>query len=200
MLRLSITKSPKHHNADPPPPSGGRRSCSSQGVSAPQSSSNLNRIQKAAGDSGHADIVPLGFRRSCTNCYRRKVKCDKSDPCSNCGRWNLSCQFPDPTRAIRRPRKPAARDAAALLRRLKTLESVVQQWSGAPETAEDDQVKDDAERKLQAGTPFVETAPGEDCQSPDREFGRLMIDQGRSRYVRSSFLAHLADEVSLFQC
>lgn len=182
--------------ADPRPPPGGRQSASSHSVSAPQSS--RNRIQKAAEDSGHPDIVPLGFRRSCTNCYRRKVKCDRSDPCSNCVGWNLTCQFPDPTRTIRRPRKPAARDAATLLKRLKTLESVVQQWSGSPETTEDDQAKDDAERKLQARTPSIETEPGEDCQSPDCEFGRLMIDQGRNRYVWSSFWAHLTDEVSLF--
>ena len=181
--------------SDPCPPTVTRRlgSGSGHGASASQSGSKINCVQKPAVDAGRSDIVPLGFRRSCTICYRRKVKCDRGDPCSNCVRWKLACHFPDPTRAIRRPRKPAARDAAELLKRLKTLESVVQQWSASPE-----KMDEDPENELLARTPSLETDPIEQGQSPDQELGKLLIDQGRSRYIPSNFWAHLTDEVSIF--
>ena len=42
--------------------------------------------------------------RSCTTCYRRKVRCDRKQPCSNCKRTVEHCVFPDKRITRRRQR------------------------------------------------------------------------------------------------
>ena len=40
---------------------------------------------------------------ACTECRRRKAKCDKTDPCSNCAKYQRSCSY------ARQPRTPLTR-------------------------------------------------------------------------------------------
>ncbi|RHZ46910.1 uncharacterized protein CDV56_100354 [Aspergillus thermomutatus] len=60
--------------------------------------------------------------RSCLECRRRKIRCDRSLPCAYCIRTRIECTYPPP--------RPADRDAAsanrALLARVERLEGVIQ--------------------------------------------------------------------------
>ncbi|KAK4102543.1 hypothetical protein N658DRAFT_402328, partial [Parathielavia hyrcaniae] len=43
--------------------------------------------------------------RSCYNCHRRKVRCDKGQPCVRCARGGKLCTYPPIGQRIQRPRK-----------------------------------------------------------------------------------------------
>lgn len=102
----------------------------------------------------HTDPVQPDLNpRSCVTCRRRKVRCDKRMPCGNCRRAAISCVFPAPGRAPRRPKAPkdpssmphqggeGGSDGGAggrsreqeLLKRLRKLESIVEELSGQVE-------------------------------------------------------------------
>lgn len=71
--------------------------------------------------------------RSCDVCRKRKVKCDKfANGCTNCKKANIQCHYPGPGRAPRRPKGGGTVSAreTELLKRLRKLESVVQELSG----------------------------------------------------------------------
>ncbi|KAF2638808.1 hypothetical protein P280DRAFT_470847 [Massarina eburnea CBS 473.64] len=148
--------------------------------------------------------------RSCVICRRRKVKCDKKQPCSNCARAKSECIFPGPGRAPRKSRRPPDGE---LMDRLRRLEGVVQNLNAQVEEHE----QEAAERERPSSS-SVEAASGmgegaeEACPTRAREertsvvvdnsvegletrFGRLVVDQGRSRYINNSFWASLNNEV-----
>ena len=135
------------------------------------------------------------------------MKCNKEFPCSNCVRGHTECKFPAPGRAPRRPKKP---QDGELLARLRKLEGVVQSL-GANVNADGDlrdsptkeksndlpaevpqkeksQEQEDRDRKLEADREIHGS-------SIDRAFGRLIIDEGKSRFVSNLFWANLSDEV-----
>ena len=141
--------------------------------------------------------------RSCVTCRKRKVRCDKQQPCSNCVRARIPCQFPAPGRAPRRPRKPPDGE---LLARLRKLEGVVKSLGA---TADDESLINSA-TTLDKPLNHSETANtsgesqhhhGEDghgrqrMSSLDNNFGRLVLDHGKSRYVNNNFWANLSNEV-----
>lgn len=158
--------------------------------------------------------------RSCITCRKRKVKCDKRHPCSNCNRGAIECVFPGPGRAPRRTRKPPDTE---LLARLRRLEGVVQSLGkGIDEDGETiiepqdvkevKEVKAEKADKLEAmqepGTGV--TKPVKKCQIPGmhepnkddkatkgmvKEFGRLVVEDGRSRYVSNKFWSSLSEEI-----
>ncbi|KAF2090122.1 hypothetical protein K490DRAFT_15508, partial [Saccharata proteae CBS 121410] len=149
--------------------------------------------------------------RSCVTCRKRKVKCDKKHPCTNCTRARIECVFPSPGRAPRKARKP---HDAELLERLRKLEGVVQSLGGTAgegstqpndetptetpkqeHNAVEAQIKaNDGSRVCPKGQSYM--AP-EDTSTTGLEarFGRLVVDEGRSRYINSSFWASLNNEV-----
>lgn len=111
--------------------------------------------------------------------------------------------FPGPGRAKRKTRKP---QDAELLARLKKLEGVIQSLGA--------QVEDD---NGAAKTPaFIPSIQGEidahqrqeraqndssgiqslRSDAVDNQLGRLVINEGRSRYVSNAFWASMGDEVS----
>lgn len=51
--------------------------------------------------------------RSCYNCNRKKIRCDKTDPCSACTRAGKSCTFPPQGPRIRRAKKTIMADMAS---------------------------------------------------------------------------------------
>ena len=159
--------------------------------------------------------------RSCVTCRKRKVKCDKRHPCSNCNRAAIECVFPGPGRAPRRSRKPPDTE---LLARLRRLEGVVQSLGkGIDENGETiiEHVENDP-TSPQAAQPngIVKIKEEEKCgmlgvHEPTRipetrnndkgtdgmvkEFGRLVVEDGRSRYVSNKFWSSLSDEVAEMQ-
>ena len=141
---------------------------------------------------------------SCTERRRRKVKCDKKHPCSNCARAKIECIFPGPGRAPRKSRKPPD---AELLERLRRLEGVVHTLNAQVEEHE----QEAAERERGSGS--RQASVSEQCfnnsnvaNSPsvvadnsveglETRFGRLVVDNGRSRYISNTFWASLNNEV-----
>ncbi|EAW08344.1 putative C6 transcription factor [Aspergillus clavatus NRRL 1] len=157
--------------------------------------------------------------RSCVTCRRRKVRCNKRTPCSNCAKAGIECIFPPPGRAPRKTKRP---HDAELLSRLRRLEGVIEHLSGqktAPAESQSSvssplqqehgavEAKKGAETSPQmqseeAGLcPFM-LDPDPKAAKPrtlEHEFGRLVIDEGRSRYVSNRFWASLGDEIEELQ-
>ena len=181
---------------------------------APFGAANDRVTKPHAGSlSGASGALPPGLNpRSCVTCRRRKVKCDKKQPCSNCARAKIECIFPGPGRAPRKSRKPADGE---LMERLRRLEGVVQSLNAQVEEHE----QQDAEREKAAGAcPSTNDAGGgggggdggcpngtdkesanvivdNSVEGLETRFGRLVVDQGRSRYINNSFWASLNNEV-----
>lgn len=180
-------------------------------VSKPSPPTHSYSISSASGSSA---LNP----RSCVTCRRRKVKCDKKHPCTNCTKARIECIFPAPGRAPRKARKPPD---AELLERLRKLEGMVKTLGGA--AAEDGNAQPAEEEKTPAAPPpppkrepqvFVGVKKSHDPDSEEcakyrylppedktiagleTRFGRLVVDEGRSRYINSSFWASLNNEVN----
>lgn len=164
--------------------------------------------------------------RSCVTCRRRKVRCNKRNPCSNCTKAGIECIFPAPGRAPRRPKRP---QDAELLSRLRRLESVIEQIREKkgndaspprqPQGTDTSVANGNYEQPKQQDATATEnetreTNRGEEIcpymfEPPDprvvkphnigNEFGRLVIDEGRSRYVNNRFWASLGDEIEEMQ-
>ncbi|KAK0665003.1 Bikaverin cluster transcription factor bik5 [Lasiodiplodia hormozganensis] len=178
-------------------------------VSKPSPPTHSYSISSASGSSA---LNP----RSCVTCRRRKVKCDKKHPCTNCTKARIECIFPAPGRAPRKARKPPD---AELLERLRKLEGMVKTLGGA--AVEDGNAQPAEEEKAPAPPPPPKREPQvfvgvKKSHDPDSEecakyrylppedktiagletrFGRLVVDEGRSRYINSSFWASLNNEV-----
>lgn len=180
-----------------------------------KSPQDINTSNASAAVNGHHP-APLLNPRSCTTCRKRKVRCDKRHPCANCSKANIECIFPGPGRAPRRSRKPPDTE---LLARLRRLEGVVQSLGKG--------LEDDGGSIEANGTqiePFKQSGGGEDdvnskscpashedgifglhtanreTQEPEKmfkEFGRLTVEGGRSRYVSNKFWVSLSEEVRL---
>lgn len=165
----------------------------------------LSRSTPADVSSTHS-IQP--HPRSCITCRRRKVRCNKIHPCSNCNKANIECVFPGPGRA---PRKPKNRPDSELLARLRRLEGVVK--SLGAEVNDDNQLdfepnlssqggetKDLKRSSHQVDTDLLKHPDPRNLaqREVEQEFGRLVIGDGKSRYVSNRFWARLGDEVNIF--
>ncbi|KAL8713350.1 MAG: hypothetical protein Q9220_002549 [cf. Caloplaca sp. 1 TL-2023] len=153
--------------------------------------------------------------RSCVTCRKRKVRCDKRHPCSNCNKAAIECIFPGPGRAPRRSRKPPD---AELLARLRRLEGVVQHLGKNVDEEEgkvEEMVKEEPMPSFEIGEGIAKSLEGErkipkNCglfNGPEpprkssvdgatKEFGRLVVDEGRSRYVSNKFWTSLGEEIA----
>lgn len=156
--------------------------------------------QPARSDSVHSAHLS---QRSCVTCRRRKVRCDKIHPsCTNCSKAGIECVFPGPGRAKRKTRKP---QDAELLARLKKLEGVIQSLGAQVEedkgTIRGPSVMPSIQGELEAHREDCirqngDTGPQRRNSSIiDKQLGRLVINEGRSRYVSNSFWASMGDEV-----
>lgn len=156
-----------------------------------------------------SSATPVNLR-SCTTCRKRKVRCDKRHPCSNCSKSGTECIFPGPGRAPRRSRKPPDTE---LLARLRRLEGVVQNLGkGIDEDGDEEAAAAEAKPVKTEAQESGNTCPNKDAflgihksssqfADPEgllKEFGRLKVEGGRSRYVSNKFWVSLSDEVSYF--
>ena len=147
------------------------------------------------------------------------MKCDKRHPCSNCNKAAIECIFPGPGRAPRRSRKPPDTE---LLARLRRLEGVVQTLGKGVD--EEPELEPEPTPPAPAGQtdptfpkPDEPHGPETKCgkmismhepskaekkqngEAMTKEFGRLVVDEGRSRYVSNKFWTTLSEEVSELQ-
>ncbi|PWY72353.1 hypothetical protein BO70DRAFT_389413 [Aspergillus heteromorphus CBS 117.55] len=151
--------------------------------------------------SSHASQDSL---RSCITCRRRKVRCNKKTPCSNCVKAGIQCIFPPPGRAPRKSKRP---QDAELLSRLRRLEGVIEHLSekkgsgaASPSETPSPNLPQRSENAPPVELPVIPADAGpEGCplgmdpakldpaklgrRSMEHEFGRLVIDEGRSRYI-----------------
>lgn len=146
----------------------------------------------------------------CSNCLKVFVLTPKFIWC-----WltsslaHIDCIFPAPGRAPRRPRKPPDGE---LLLRLRRLEGVIQSLgvqvddephlSGSnpgdylsTDGAADDAAPSRLERRLSFPNEQGYDSGRDAINSLGTELGRLVINEGRSRYVNSRFWAALSTEV-----
>ncbi|KIX92068.1 uncharacterized protein Z520_12222 [Fonsecaea multimorphosa CBS 102226] len=138
--------------------------------------------------------------RSCVTCRRRKVRCNKENPCANCVRAGIECVFPGPGRAPRKPRKPPD---AELLARLRRLEGVVHSLGAQVDEngIVSPALTGSTDIRARFGEVQSSDSPVSDRSDPkrqsiDKHFGRLVINEDRSRYVNSAFWTGMSDEIA----
>ncbi|QQK39722.1 Fungal transcriptional regulatory protein, N-terminal [Penicillium digitatum] len=165
---------------------------------------------------------PSSTSRSCVTCRRRKVRCNKRSPCSNCTKAGIDCIFPPPGRAPRKSKRPPD---AELLSRLRRLEGVIDHLRSSGHTegtstsvqaplyasgSSTGRSKPTVPTSVSAGPqnqvdggrvcPFEESDPKKLAPKKfENEFGRLVIDEGRSRYVSNRLWTSLGDEIEELQ-
>ncbi|KAJ5934337.1 hypothetical protein N7466_003884 [Penicillium verhagenii] len=166
--------------------------------------------------------------RSCVTCRRRKVRCNKRSPCSNCVKANIECIFPPPGRAPRKSKRPPDAELISRLRRLEgviqhlsdkngeagsvssvspiqtnssTLPSAFTNTTANTSPSAVANPITTADANAQNGIcPFEDNDPKKLAPRKfENEFGRLVIDEGRSRYVSNRLWASLGDEVEELQ-
>ena len=137
--------------------------------------------------------VPKAY--SCVLCSRRKVKCDKNYPCSNCRRKGVDCVFRAP--APPRRRKKISPEAA-LLSRLKRAEELLKSHGltmGAKDN--DSHMADSQSDDMDVITPVEDrdvTGHNEKTTVPSiAASGRLIINEGQSRYLDKSVASDIKD-------
>lgn len=82
-----------------------------------------------AGDSGASRKSTTNHLLSCTNCRKRKVKCNKSNPCSACERSSFTCVYPNRARLPRGRTGGSKTTNVELLRRVSKLEELLEKAS-----------------------------------------------------------------------
>lgn len=201
------------------------QSLSPEGVHHSSASDNSpNSAQPAVSATQPRPPPELSSSRSCVTCRRRKVRCNKRSPCSNCVKGNVECIFPPPGRAPRKFKRPPDAELLSRLRRLEgviehlsgknneggstssasptqaasvTFSQPVTKNATAPSTAATTTTSTAEELKaLNGGCPFEDADPKKLKSGKfENEFGRLVIDEGKSRYVSNRLWASLGDEV-----
>ena len=178
-----------------------QRSVSPNSTSSPPSQQNIAKgdskgprptkpIQNGIGPQSSSSAGAVLNPRSCVTCRKRKVRCDKRHPCANCTRAGTECIFPGPGRAPRRSRKHPDTE---LLARLRRLEGVVKHMGKDPEEG-----AESADNASKSGPDdwIANKDPGRDpSEKLTKDFGRLVIEEGRSRYVSNKFWTALSEEV-----
>ncbi|KAE8330986.1 C6 transcription factor [Aspergillus sergii] len=127
---------------------------------------------------------PMGevSKRSCNNCRQRKVRCNRKHPCEACSRSRKECVFPGPKRASRRLNRPPVSELMARLRQLEDAERVRLM---RPADKDDPDYGSNIEERGSSGT---------NLEKPDQS-GRLVVKDGRSRYVDDDASVMFGDKI-----
>ncbi|PYI00285.1 hypothetical protein BO78DRAFT_330435 [Aspergillus sclerotiicarbonarius CBS 121057] len=125
--------------------------------------------------------------RSCIPCNRRKVRCDRQFPCGRCVKGGEKCVFPGPKRAPRQLKRPPI---AEVLAQLRHLEEEVQKLRSQPPAAD----PGSASSSSPLGIPAEHGPVG-----PSPQEGRLVVKEGKSRYIGDEASAVLGDKIRELQ-
>ncbi|KAJ5545874.1 hypothetical protein N7494_003459 [Penicillium frequentans] len=204
-------------------------SASPEGGNHSSSDNSPNGVASAAPATAPRPSLDSASSRSCVTCRRRKVRCNKRSPCSNCVKANVDCVFPPPGRAPRRSKRPPDAELLSRLRRLEgvikhlsdkngeagsvssvspiqTASSTFTSTAPTNTTANTSPPAStnpptSVDPKAQNGVcPFEDNDPKKLAPGKfENEFGRLVIEEGRSRYVSNRLWASLGDEVEELQ-
>ena len=131
--------------------------------------------------------------RSCAECCRRKVRCDRYHPCANCVKGRSECIFPKSRRAPNRQKKTTRSRDEELLKSLRRLERRLQSNS-IPERPQSP--SNDDKHLEKPDKPGEGTTESNGVIDKREEPARLVLDQDRSRYISNNFWASMSREVS----
>ena len=126
---------------------------------------------------------------SCTNCRKRKVKCNKSNPCSACERSNLTCVFPNRARLPRGRTGGSKTTNVELLRRVNKLEELLEK---AVNNRKNDPAQPSAEL---SGRGRSDSALNFELGAAERPTHQKVEDDVLDRYIGSNFWKSLSHEV-----
>lgn len=128
---------------------------------------------------------------SCILCKTRKVKCDRVNPCSNCRRAGVDCIFraPAPPRRKKRSEKEGGRRrevsvGRGMQARLRKYEGLLRGMGVRVDGLDVDESR--RERSTSAMTSAMQDVVMENGKGDEHkraETGRLVSEQGRSRYL-----------------
>ncbi|KAE8141746.1 fungal-specific transcription factor domain-containing protein [Aspergillus pseudotamarii] len=142
-------------------------------------------IRKTSSDSNAGVPTPPTTRPyNCQPCVRRKVKCDRAMPsCASCQKAKLECFYKVP----QPPRKRKRRESEDVYQRLARYERMLQE-NGLLSTTE-------ARSPSCRGTPgnVHEDSPPHIAQSDAAKTGRLVSEDGKSRYINSRVWLDVAE-------
>ena len=212
-----VTTSPVAFQASVPPDLDYRPLSTNHDTSSSSNPRSDKASTSPSAETPPAPSAPYLNPRSCTTCRRRKVRCDKKHPCSNCHKAGIECVFPGPGRAPRKSKKPPDTE---LLARLRRLEGVVQSLGKGLDSEESHTEDADTRNKEEPPTPAQPEASspvglpesaasilgcrkqrkgGDGKSELEKEFGHLVVSEGRSRYVSNRFWSSFTEEVR-FPC
>ncbi|KEF52879.1 uncharacterized protein A1O9_11297 [Exophiala aquamarina CBS 119918] len=123
--------------------------------------------------------------RSCIACRRRKIKCDREQPCAYCVKIRVQCVYPASEKESKRP---ADDDVSA---RLKRIEKSLARLEASFLSESSPRPREESQDAATKETPNQEV---NNTQSTPGGSGRLVVEEGDTRYVSGSFWAELEDE------
>ncbi|MCJ1469504.1 hypothetical protein MMC07_008137 [Pseudocyphellaria aurata] len=131
---------------------------------------------------------------SCTNCRKRKVKCNKTSPCAACERSSLPCVFPNRARLPRGRTGGSKTTNVELLRRLSKLEELLEIAN------QDGKDANTNPPRLPSRTTSADTV-GRSGSSPAetlaaREISPTVSEDALNKYIGSTFWKSLTHEVA----
>lgn len=149
-----------------------------------------------------AEVVTSGKAAShllsCTNCRKRKVKCNKTSPCSACDRSSLTCVFPNRARLPRGRTGGSKTTNVELLRRVNKLEELLDKASGeANVDGSKPSVPSSQGGRSNAAQP-VDFSPSE--TSEDLFPSPTVHNEALDRYIGRNFWKSLTYEVGGLYC
>jgi hypothetical protein len=121
--------------------------------------------------------------RSCYDCNRRKVRCDKKEPCSPCQRLGKACSFPPLGPRIRRTKKAIMADVATRISSIEKSLAQAQRQQPRPEITEPNRKPSRSKSALPSS---VNGRSREDI---------LVQNGSSSQYFNEVFLSHVIEEV-----
>lgn len=126
--------------------------------------------------------LDLSVTRSCMNCHRRKVRCDKELPCATCVRTQTQCIYPELEKKKRSKRMPVS----AILSRLAQLEKKVSTMS---------KTEDEGSRHGSLSGSKNASPMSPDWRRPLSEADMLLSSGGQTRYFSDAMMASIATDV-----
>ncbi|KAJ5371410.1 C6 transcription factor [Penicillium cataractarum] len=136
--------------------------------------------------------------RSCQKCNQRKTRCSKTRPCTSCVKLGIECIFPPPGRAPRRKKRALK---AELVSKVKSLEQKVRELEDERNSPQSDpgvheepsSIESNA-RPSVARTQQASRPPVLARDELEGRFGKLVVEEGSSRYVSHEALASFRTE------
>lgn len=138
---------------------------------------------------------------SCIRCFERKVKCDKESPCSNCSKSGVECVFRVPPA----PRRRKKRTQEEILKARLTQYEDILRSKGIDVHKDGVKAEDlpptspeslDRTTSNESPSDVPGTLRASGGMMPQRPFvnPRLIVDQGRTRFVENNLWTSMAEE------